>query len=60
MHMVRSTSFGTNSKMHKTLRMTLAMASGVSDKLWSMDDIVALVEAADVKPAKRGLYKERG
>jgi hypothetical protein len=41
-------------KMQKTLRMTPAMAASVSDKLWSMADVAALVEAADAKPAKRG------
>jgi IS1 family transposase len=31
-------------KMHKTLKMTPAMAAGVSDKLWSVGDIVDLIE----------------
>jgi IS1 family transposase len=45
-------------RIHKTLRMTPAMAAGVSDRLWEIEDIAALVEALDAKPAKRGPYKK--
>lgn len=31
-------------RIHKTLRITPAMAAGVTDKLWSISDIVTLVE----------------
>ena len=34
-------------------------AAGVTDHLWEIGDIVALVEAAEAKPAKRGPYKTR-
>ncbi len=34
-------------KMHKTLKMTPAMAAGVSEKLWSVGDIVDLIEARE-------------
>lgn len=34
-------------KMHKTLKMTPAMAAGVSSKLWSIGDIVDLIEATE-------------
>ncbi|HEV2546997.1 MAG TPA: hypothetical protein VGU20_06655 [Stellaceae bacterium] len=37
-------------KIHKTLKMTPAMAAGVSGKLWSVGDIVDLIEAAEVRP----------
>jgi len=45
-------------RMHKTLRMSPAMAAGVTDRLWEIGDIVALVEATDAKPGKRGSYKK--
>lgn len=45
-------------KMLKALKMTPAMASGVSDRLWSMEDVANLVEAAAPKPGKRGPYKK--
>jgi IS1 family transposase len=46
-------------RMHKTLRMTPAMAAGVTDKLMSMEDIAGLVDAANPVPAQRGPYKKR-
>jgi hypothetical protein len=46
-------------KMHKTLRMTPAMAAGVADKLWSMDDLVAMMDEVAPKPGPRGPYKKR-
>src|SRR5467141_2368063 len=45
-------------RIHKTLRMSPAMAAGVTDRLWEIGDIVALVESADAKPGKRGPYKK--
>lgn len=39
--------------------LTPAMAPGIPDKLWSVEDIVALVEASEPKPGKRGPYKKR-
>jgi IS1 family transposase len=46
-------------KMHKTLRMTPAMAAGVTDKLWSMDDLVAMMDEVAPKPGPRGPYKKK-
>jgi len=44
-------------RVHKTLRMSPAMAAGVSDRLWEVADIVALMDAAEAKPVKRGPYR---
>jgi IS1 family transposase len=44
-------------RIHKTLRMTPAMAAGVTDTLWEMSDIVRLIEANDPAPKARGPYK---
>jgi hypothetical protein len=42
-------------RIHKTLKMPPAMAAGIADKLWSIEDIATLCEAK--APAKRGPYK---
>jgi hypothetical protein len=41
-------------RIHKTLRVTPAMAAGVTDKLWEMGDVVKLIEDRE---AKRGEHK---
>ena len=46
-------------RIHKTLRVTPAMAAGVSARLWSMEDVAALIDAAAPKAGKRGPYKPR-
>jgi len=33
-------------KIHRTLRVTLAMAAGVTDRLWEATDLVAAWEAS--------------
>lgn len=48
-------------RIHKTLRVTPAMAAGVTDRLWDVSDIVALIEAKEAAeiPKVRGSYKKR-
>jgi IS1 family transposase len=46
-------------KVHSKLRVSPAMAAGVSDRLWDIGDLVGLVEAEEAKiDRKRGPYKK--
>ena len=45
-------------RQHKTLRMSPAMAAGVSKTLWTMEDIAERIEANRPQPGKRGPYKK--
>jgi len=40
-------------KIHRTLRMSPAMAAGVSDRLWDVNDLVALWECYEQRRAER-------
>ncbi len=44
-------------RIHKTLRVTPAMAAGLTGKLMSWEDIIAIMDAVD-EPKKRGPYKK--
>ena len=46
-------------RVHKTLRMSPAMAAGVSATLWTMEDIAERIEARRPAGGKRGPYKKR-
>lgn len=48
-------------RIHQTLRVTPAMAAGVTDRLWEISDIAAMLNARDLAIAtqKRGSYKKR-
>jgi len=46
-------------RVHKTLKMSPAMAAGVSNTLWSMDNICEMMDAVAPKPGPRGPYKKR-
>jgi hypothetical protein len=44
-------------RVHSTLRVTPAMEAGISDHVWDIEELVALLP--EPKPAKRGPYKKR-
>lgn len=39
--------------------MSPAMAAGITDRLWSLKDIVAKIDATAPAPKPRGPYKKR-
>jgi IS1 family transposase len=46
-------------RIHKTLRVTPAMAAGLTTKLMAFEDILALVDAKEGPPRKRGPYRKK-
>lgn len=42
------------------MSMSPAMAAGITDRLWSLDDVIAKIDELAPPPAKRGPYKKRG
>jgi IS1 family transposase len=45
-------------RIHKTLKISPAMAAGLTDKLWDWSDVIALIDAKQEAP-KRGPYKKK-
>jgi IS1 family transposase len=46
-------------RIHKTLRVTPAMAAGLTDRLWELSDVVAIMDAAAPKPGRPTIYRKR-
>lgn len=46
-------------RVHKTLKMSPAMAAGVSKTLWSVDDLCRMMDEVAPKPGKRGPYRKK-
>jgi hypothetical protein len=39
-------------RIHKTLRITPAMAAGLTDRVWDIEEIVALMDEVAPKPGR--------
>lgn len=46
-------------RVHKSFKVTPTMADGITDSLWSVEDIAEQIEARRPTPAKRDPYKKR-
>ena len=43
-------------RVHRTLGTTPAVAAGVADRVWTLDDLIGLLVKAESVPIKRGSY----
>lgn len=46
-------------KVHQTLNVTPTMEAGLTDRLWDIADLAAIIDANEASPKKRGPYKKR-
>ncbi|MGI8943514.1 MAG: deoxyribodipyrimidine photo-lyase [Qipengyuania sp.] len=46
-------------RIHKSLKTSPAMAAGIADTLWSLDDVIVKIDELAPPPAKRVPYKKR-
>lgn len=45
-------------RVHKTLGTTPAVAAGVTDHVWTLRELIGLLESAEATPTKRGPYRK--
>jgi IS1 family transposase len=45
-------------RVHQTLGTTPAVAAGVTDHTWTLDELIGLLEAAEATPTRRGSYQK--
>ena len=59
MHMVALYTMSYNfCRIHKTLRVTPAMESGLTDRVWDMEDILAIMDERAPKPGRPKTYNK--
>ena len=46
-------------RVHGTLKVTPAMEAGLTDRLWDISDLIAIIDANEPAPKKRGPYKKK-
>jgi len=46
-------------RIHKTLRITPSMAAGLSDHVWSLEEIVLMADSYAPAPKPRGPYNKK-
>jgi hypothetical protein len=46
-------------RIHKTMRITPSTAAGLSDHVWSLEEIVMMADSSMPQPGKRGPYKKQ-
>ena len=60
MHMVALyTMFYNFCRIHKTLRVTPAMEAGLTDRVWEIEDILAIIDERAPKPGRPKTYKKQ-
>ena len=45
-------------RVHKSLGTTPAVAAGVTDHVWKLDELIGLLDAAERVPVRRGSYRK--